>query len=250
MGVFSSIQNIKFFMWWVRFFFIFLAFFGPLKAKIQNREWISFYQKIYMMFSFILQNDKPKPKIFKMKWGTKHTWWMTTTRALAAPWRSSSRSYHATDLCGLWSTSKRIGPAPQAVRDRIAVLCMHACVVLWPSAISHLISHAHSRRPDLIWSDPLASPPLRRDLAALPGQIHAYAFIISLVVGWWPRACTGACMRSTIRLSLVFSDLKRWRIIAILGPCLGTTLQIPNFYILSVTSNFGHMHGALNIDKK
>jgi hypothetical protein len=26
-----------------------------------------------MVFSFILQNDGPKPKIFWVKWGTKHT---------------------------------------------------------------------------------------------------------------------------------------------------------------------------------
>jgi hypothetical protein len=52
----------------------FLAFFFlPLEAKIQNGEWIHFYQKFCMMFSFILQNDGPKPKFFLVKWGTKYT---------------------------------------------------------------------------------------------------------------------------------------------------------------------------------
>jgi hypothetical protein len=37
MGVFSSIQNAKFFMGWVRTFWPF-GFFWPLKAKIQNGE--------------------------------------------------------------------------------------------------------------------------------------------------------------------------------------------------------------------
>jgi hypothetical protein len=35
-------------MGWVK------AFFYPLEAKIQNREWISFCQKFYMVFSFIM----------------------------------------------------------------------------------------------------------------------------------------------------------------------------------------------------
>ena len=54
-------------------FLVFWFFFWPLKTKIQNGEMISFCQKFYMMFSSILQNDGPKPKIFWMKWGTKHT---------------------------------------------------------------------------------------------------------------------------------------------------------------------------------
>jgi hypothetical protein len=61
MGVFSSIQNVKFLMGWVRAFWF---FFLPLEAKIQNREWIPFCQKNFMVFSFILQNGKPKPKFF------------------------------------------------------------------------------------------------------------------------------------------------------------------------------------------
>jgi hypothetical protein len=51
----------------------FLAFFWPLEAKIQNGEWIPFYQKFCMVFSFILQNDGPKPKKFWVKWETTHT---------------------------------------------------------------------------------------------------------------------------------------------------------------------------------
>jgi hypothetical protein len=50
-GVFSSIQNAKIFMGWVR---VFWAFFLPLEAKIKNEEWISFYQKFCMVFSSIL----------------------------------------------------------------------------------------------------------------------------------------------------------------------------------------------------
>jgi hypothetical protein len=69
-GVFSSIQNAKLFMGWVRAFWL---FFLPLEAKIQNGEWIPFCQKFCMVFSSILQNDGPKPKIFWVKWGTKHT---------------------------------------------------------------------------------------------------------------------------------------------------------------------------------
>jgi hypothetical protein len=63
MDVFSSIQNAKFFMGWVRAFWLFF-FFLPLEAKIQNREWIPFCQKICIVFSSILQNDGPKPKFF------------------------------------------------------------------------------------------------------------------------------------------------------------------------------------------
>jgi hypothetical protein len=66
MGVFSSIQNIKFFIGWVR---VFLAW--PFEVKIQNGEWIPFCQKICIVFSSILQNDGSRPKIFWMKWGTK-----------------------------------------------------------------------------------------------------------------------------------------------------------------------------------
>jgi hypothetical protein len=44
----------------------FLAFW-PLEAKIQNREWMPFYQKFYMMFSSILQNNGPKSKKFWVK---------------------------------------------------------------------------------------------------------------------------------------------------------------------------------------
>jgi hypothetical protein len=51
----------------------FLAFFWPLEAKIQNGEWIPFCQNFCMVFSSILQNDGLKPKIFWVKWGTKHT---------------------------------------------------------------------------------------------------------------------------------------------------------------------------------
>jgi hypothetical protein len=41
----------------------FLAFFFlPLEAKIQNEKWITFCQKFCIVFSFILQNDGPKPK--------------------------------------------------------------------------------------------------------------------------------------------------------------------------------------------
>jgi hypothetical protein len=70
MGVFSSIQNTKFFMERVRAFWL---FFWPLEAKIQNGEWIPFCQKFCMVFNSILQNDGPKPKIFLVKWETKHT---------------------------------------------------------------------------------------------------------------------------------------------------------------------------------
>jgi hypothetical protein len=70
MGVFSSIQNAKFFMGWVRAFWL---FFWPLEAKIQNGEWIHFCQKFCMVFSSIFQNDGPKSKNFWVKWGTKHT---------------------------------------------------------------------------------------------------------------------------------------------------------------------------------
>jgi hypothetical protein len=63
MGVFSSIQNAKFFMRWVRAFWLF-GFFWLLEAKIQNKEWIPFCQKFCMMFSSILQNDEPKPNFF------------------------------------------------------------------------------------------------------------------------------------------------------------------------------------------
>jgi hypothetical protein len=72
MGMFSSIQNTKFFMRWMRDFWFF-GFFWPLEAKIQNRELIPFCQKFCMVFSSILQNDRSKPKIFWVKWGTKHT---------------------------------------------------------------------------------------------------------------------------------------------------------------------------------
>jgi hypothetical protein len=48
-------------MVWVRAFWF---FFCPLEVKIQNGEWIFFYQKFCMVFSSILQNDGPKPKIF------------------------------------------------------------------------------------------------------------------------------------------------------------------------------------------
>jgi hypothetical protein len=75
MGVFSFIQNTKFFMRWVRAFWLF-GLFLPLEAKIQNEEWIPFCQKFCMVFSSILQNDKPKPKHFWVKWGTKHTLYM------------------------------------------------------------------------------------------------------------------------------------------------------------------------------
>jgi hypothetical protein len=51
----------------------FLVFCLPFEAKIQNGEWIHFCQKFCMVFSSILQNDEPKPKIFWMKWGSKHT---------------------------------------------------------------------------------------------------------------------------------------------------------------------------------
>jgi hypothetical protein len=71
MGVFSSIQNANFFMWWVRAFWLF-GFFWPLETKIQNGEWVPFCQKICMVFSSILQNGGPKPKFFWVKWGTKH----------------------------------------------------------------------------------------------------------------------------------------------------------------------------------
>jgi hypothetical protein len=60
MGAFSSIKNTKFFMRWVRAFW----FFWPLETKIQNGEWIPFCQKFCMVFSFILQNDGPKPFFF------------------------------------------------------------------------------------------------------------------------------------------------------------------------------------------
>jgi hypothetical protein len=55
------------------FFFCFFGCFWPFEAKIQNEEWILFCQKFYMIFSSILQNDGPKPKIFWVKWVTKHT---------------------------------------------------------------------------------------------------------------------------------------------------------------------------------
>jgi hypothetical protein len=61
------------FLWGGWGLFNFLDFFWPLKAKIQNGEWIPFCQKICMVFSSILQNDMLKPKNFWVKWGTKHT---------------------------------------------------------------------------------------------------------------------------------------------------------------------------------
>jgi hypothetical protein len=78
-------------------------YFGMMKCKIPNFLWVClvpstqifhgvgesllafwlfFYllrpkskmdQKFCMMFSFILQNDGPKPKTFWVKWETKHT---------------------------------------------------------------------------------------------------------------------------------------------------------------------------------
>jgi hypothetical protein len=51
MGVFSSIQNAKIFMGVGEGF---LAFFWPLETKIQNEEWIPFYQKFCMVFSSIM----------------------------------------------------------------------------------------------------------------------------------------------------------------------------------------------------
>jgi hypothetical protein len=53
----------------------FLVFwlFLPLEDKIKNGEWIPFCQKFCMVFSSILQNEGPKPKIFWVKWETKHT---------------------------------------------------------------------------------------------------------------------------------------------------------------------------------
>jgi hypothetical protein len=33
----------------------------------------TFCQKFAKLFSFILQNNEPKSKIFLMEWGTKHT---------------------------------------------------------------------------------------------------------------------------------------------------------------------------------
>jgi hypothetical protein len=68
----DEMQNAKIFMGWMRDFWLF-GFFWPLEAKIQNGEWIPFCQKFCMVFSFILQNDGPKPKNFWVKWGTKHT---------------------------------------------------------------------------------------------------------------------------------------------------------------------------------
>jgi hypothetical protein len=70
MDVFSSIQNAKFFMRWVRAFWLF--FFASLG---QNPKWrmIHFYQKFCMVLSSILQNNRPKLKIFWVKWGTKYT---------------------------------------------------------------------------------------------------------------------------------------------------------------------------------
>jgi hypothetical protein len=56
----------------------FLAFFFQ-EAKIQNGEWIPFCQKFCMVFSSILQNDGPKPKIFWVKWETKHTLYLSQT---------------------------------------------------------------------------------------------------------------------------------------------------------------------------
>jgi hypothetical protein len=53
MGVFSFIQNAKFFMGVGEGFLVFW-FFLSLEAKIRNGEWIPFYQKFYMLFSFIL----------------------------------------------------------------------------------------------------------------------------------------------------------------------------------------------------
>jgi hypothetical protein len=46
-------------------------------------------------------------------------------------------------------------------------------------------------------------------------------------------------------------EIKEWFIVGFdeFGSCLDT-LQIPNFYILSITSNFRHIYGALNIDNK
>jgi hypothetical protein len=67
MGVFSFIQNAKFFMVWVRAFWFFGFFFLPLEAKNQNGELIPFCQNFCMVFSSILQNNGLKPKIFWVK---------------------------------------------------------------------------------------------------------------------------------------------------------------------------------------
>jgi hypothetical protein len=65
MGVFSSIQNAKFFMGWVRvswlFSFFFFVSWGP------NPKWRmdTLLPKFFCMtFSSILQNYRPRPKIF------------------------------------------------------------------------------------------------------------------------------------------------------------------------------------------
>jgi hypothetical protein len=46
-------------------------------------------------------------------------------------------------------------------------------------------------------------------------------------------------------------EIKEWFIVGFdeFGSCLDT-LQIPIFYTFFITSNFGHMYGTLNIDKK
>jgi hypothetical protein len=71
MGVFSYIQNAKFFMGWVSAFWLF-GFLWPLEAKIRNKECIPFYQNFCMAFSSILQNNRSK-SFFLMKRETKHT---------------------------------------------------------------------------------------------------------------------------------------------------------------------------------
>jgi hypothetical protein len=60
-------------MRWLRFFFWLFDIFWPFEVKIQNGEWIPFYQKFCMVFSSIMQNDKPKPKFFLYEIGELNT---------------------------------------------------------------------------------------------------------------------------------------------------------------------------------
>jgi hypothetical protein len=65
MGVFNFIQNDKFFVGWVRAFWLFgFFFFCLLRPKSKMENGYLFAKKFCMMFSSILQNDRPKPKFF------------------------------------------------------------------------------------------------------------------------------------------------------------------------------------------
>jgi hypothetical protein len=66
--IFSSIQNTKFIafsLWPLEAFFYLVFFFLKSKSKTENNYF--FAKKNYVVFSFIMQNDRPKHKTFRMK---------------------------------------------------------------------------------------------------------------------------------------------------------------------------------------